>query len=410
MDTFDLSPTHLRNQVDQAWDYVWKRFYLPSTNLIYDYITSYEEGHYLDKLPTPEEIKRQHPNPCGWGTGMEDSSINGGAMLSLVCDRFAVTGEKEMYAAAQKIYSGLYDCATIHGMPGFVARSLCPADGKSAYNNSSRDQFTHFVHGFWKLWTSPLADPKMKRGIEDCLAAVARFVEKSVTPENQYRLLMLNGTPAPEVCAMWDLNNIDPHEAARLPMFYAAAFAVTGESHFQKQCMKYYKPAAEASCQLWTMPYSSYPLLQMACSLELLLTVFPQYDECNALCRRALSDAAERAQFNTLLAARHFLSLPKEQPVFQDWRQCPTHKSRVAGYIVPKHENFSNQAAREAGEAALAHLSHFRPLLRLKRHNKLFRSPPLALNKRVAQASPAGDGSTTTFRTGSALTSMPRAL
>ena len=74
MVTFDLSPTNLRNQVDQAWEYVWKRLYLPSTNLIYDYITSYEEGHYLERLPTPEEIKQQQPNPCGWGTGMEDSS------------------------------------------------------------------------------------------------------------------------------------------------------------------------------------------------------------------------------------------------------------------------------------------------------------------------------------------------
>ena len=347
----DTSAAHLHAQAEDIWNGVWTRLYNPKTKLIYDFVTSTDPDHYFDAAPTPDEISRQYPNACGWGTGMEDSSINGGAMLSVICDRYAVTNDSSLRERARDIMDGLYNCATIHGVPGFVARSICPSDGKSVYKNSSRDQYTHLVHGFWKLWHSPLSDGAMKERIKEVLVAVAQYTERSVTPENNYCLLMLDGKPAPLVCQMWSLKDICPHEAARLPMIYAAAYDVSGDSHFLHECEKYLKEALEFSCQLWPWPYLAYALFQMACSLEILRSVFPD-GEANALCRRALNDAAERVQYSAMKSAGEYQMCDEEPAVFTDWRTWKTLNS--FGYVVPQYN--WQQTSREAGEAALVQM------------------------------------------------------
>ena len=347
----DITAAHLHAQAEDIWSGLWNRLYLPRTKLIYDFVTSTDPEHRFDATPTPEEVARQYPNPCGWGTGMEDSAINGGAMLSVLCDRYAVTQESDLREKARDLVDGLYACTMAHGVPGFVARSICPADGKSVYKNSSRDQYTHLVHGFWKLWHSPLSDAAMKARIEEALVAVAQFTERSVTPENNYCLLMLDGKPAPQVCLMWKLDEICPHEVARLPMIYAAAYDVSGDRHFLRECEKYLKEALEYSCQLWPWPYLAYALFQMACSLEVLRTVFPD-GETNALCRRALNDAAERVQYSAMKSAGEYLAESEEGSVFPDWRTLELQDNY--GYMVPRFN--WKQTSREAGEAALVQM------------------------------------------------------
>ena len=349
----DITNAHLLAQAEDIWDGLWNRLYLPKTKLIYDFVTSTEADHRFDATPTPEEVARQYPNPCGCGTGMEDSVINGGAMLSVLCDRYAVTNDLSLREKARDLVGGLYDCTMAHGTPGFVARSICPADGKSVYKNSSRDQYTHLVHGFWRLWHSPLADEGMKARIAEALVAVARFTERSVTPENNYCLLMLDGQPAPQVCQMWAAKREDicPHEAARLPMIYAAAYDVTGDVHFQQECEKYLKEALELSCALWPWPYLAYALFQMACSLELLRMVFPD-GAAAALCRRALNDAAERVQYSAMKSAGEYLTDHEEPEYLPDWRTLELRDNY--GYLVP-HFTWK-QTSREAGEAALVQM------------------------------------------------------
>jgi len=83
--------------IEQAWDMVWSRFYLPQVQTFGDYLSSYEKGKEQAHLPTAEEVKRQYPNPCGYSTGMEDGAILGGAMLSVLCDRFAVTKDASLH-------------------------------------------------------------------------------------------------------------------------------------------------------------------------------------------------------------------------------------------------------------------------------------------------------------------------
>ena len=65
----------LKQQIEQAWQVTWTRFYRPETHLFYDYLSSYEPGKELGHLPTAAEVQRQFPNPCGYSTGMEDGMI-----------------------------------------------------------------------------------------------------------------------------------------------------------------------------------------------------------------------------------------------------------------------------------------------------------------------------------------------
>jgi hypothetical protein len=89
---------------------------------------------------------------------MEESMISGGIMLCTVIDRYEATHEDRLKESAAKVYLGLKRCATQHGIPGFIARSLCLEDGTGFYHSSSRDQYTHCIHGLWRYYRSALSD------------------------------------------------------------------------------------------------------------------------------------------------------------------------------------------------------------------------------------------------------------
>ncbi|WP_218280533.1 hypothetical protein [Verrucomicrobium spinosum] len=118
------SAKQLALQAEEAWTIAWQRFFSPKTELFYDYLSSYEPGKELAHLPTGEEVKRQYPNPCGYSTGMEDCMILGGAMLSVLSDRYDVTQESSLKAEARRVFNGIKACVTVHGKEGFVARGI----------------------------------------------------------------------------------------------------------------------------------------------------------------------------------------------------------------------------------------------------------------------------------------------
>ena len=256
--------------VEQAWDVTWRRFYLPRTHLFYDYLTSYEAGKELAHLPTPEEAARQYPNECGYGTGMEDCMISAGAMLSLIVDRYAVTKQEMLRERALDVFRGIELCATAHGVPGFLARGVCADDLKSIYPNSSRDQYTHAVHGLWLYHRSPLCSPETRREVGTVLAAVADRMTRTVTPENGYDSLRADGTRDTRgISRMW---NVKGHEAARLPMVYAAAWDVTGRQEYHDRYRRYLTPAIEQSFTV-EANQPTYAWLQMQASIELLASL-----------------------------------------------------------------------------------------------------------------------------------------
>ncbi|TDU81809.1 hypothetical protein EI77_01119 [Prosthecobacter fusiformis] len=342
----------LSMQMDKAWDVTWTRFYLPQVHTFADYLSSYEKGKEQAHLPTAEEVRRQYPNPCGYSTGMEDGAILGGAMLSVLCDRFAVTGEDALRGQAAEVFAGLRLCATVHGVRGFVARNVCPEDGKGVYINSSRDQVTHFVHGLWQYYHSPLSDETTRVEARKIIADVAERMIAFVTPENDYDFCRADGARCPlGICRMW---NVKPHEAARLPMIYAAAWDVTRDERYHKQWRHYVTEAIEQSANP-DPDKPAYALLQMQCSLEVLHDLEPDPTLKATIHARMLhvrSLAAKR--FTSILASIGKKTPEEMQMLGPDWRTVPVWKDQK-GYPNPQWGPFREiwHISREAGESAL---------------------------------------------------------
>ena len=72
---------HVNCSAELAWIYIWNQILFGKTNLFYDFRVSNEAGANISHLPGPELIQKQIPNPCSWGTGMEDSFLNGAMIL-----------------------------------------------------------------------------------------------------------------------------------------------------------------------------------------------------------------------------------------------------------------------------------------------------------------------------------------
>lgn len=344
-----------RSQSDEglmsvAWDMLWSRFRHPDTNLFYDFISSYEDGAYLDHLPTAEEVERQFPNPCGYGTGMEDSMILGGAILSMLTDRYAVTGDGSIRSEIRDVFSGVEKCVTVHGVPGFVARSICPEDGASVYINSSRDQYTHCVHGLWKYARSPLCEEDHQKKIGELLGSIADRMIETVIPENDFDSLRADGERDPlGISRMW---KVQAHEAARLPMIYGAAWDITGDKKYHEQYLRYLEPAIQLSADP-SAKNPAYALLQMQCSLELLHAIEKDSTRKNKIesCMKNVAKlASDRvAHVDRVLAG---MSDDERSMLPPDWRTVPEWKEQ-SGYRIPQWGSYRHvwHHLREAGEA-----------------------------------------------------------
>ena len=330
--------------VEQAWDVSWKRFYLPQTHLFYDYLTSYAPGKELAHLPTVAEITRQYPNECGYGTGMEDGMISAGVMLDLIVDRYAVTREEDLRRRAYDVFQGVRLCATAHGVTGFLARAVSHEDLKSIYPNSSRDQYTHAVHGLWHYARSPLCTPEVKTEVGVILSAIADRMTQTVIPENNYDSLRVDGSHDTRgISRMWE---VMAHEAARLPMIYAAAWDVTGKSEYRGLYRKYVGPAVKQSYAV-DGRQPTYALLQLQDSMEL-LEALEQDPELKRQMREVMAATSARCAARAQNADRHAAKLDLTR-LCQDWRTTEglstTGSYRRVWYNI-----------RESGEAALTQL------------------------------------------------------
>jgi hypothetical protein len=342
----------LEEKMDQAWEVTWTRFFHQDVETFMDYLSSYKSGKEQAHLPTAGEVGRQYPNPCGYSTGMEDGMILGGAMLSVLCDRFAVTGEENLREAASRVFRGMHRCATVHGVPGFVARNVCPEDSKSVYINSSRDQYTHFIHGLWQYYRSPLPDEATRAGIRRIMAAVAERMIKFVVPENDYDFCRADGERCPlGICRMW---NVQAHEAARLPMIYAAAWDATGEERYRHEWRRYVLEAVKQSATPEPKK-PAYALLQMQISLELLEQLEPDQalkEEIGRIMRHVSSLADRRLEQTLQNIAKK--SAEEMRMLGPDWRLVNVWKNQK-GYKNPQWGPFREvwHLTREAGESAL---------------------------------------------------------
>jgi hypothetical protein len=345
----------LSESVRAAWDVSWEMFFRDKTNLFYDWLSSYDRATCLAHLPTVEEISRQYPNPNGWGTGMEDSMINAGVMLPMVCDRYETTREDMLAEYAAKIFSGMVSCGRVHGVKGFVARSICLEDAHSVYIDSSRDQYTHYVHGLWYFYRSPLSTPAQRDTIREMIKWICEYSERCITPENNFKFNRADGTPAISTMKMWD---VAPHEAARLPMIYAAGWNITGDAHWKELYRKYARDAAEQSCAIGLLD-SCYPLLQMQTSLELLYDVEKEDQSLKELYKAIMERVAEIVMYHAWKSNRTRMKCDTGI-LCRDWRKRGEKGWHVTdGYKVPKFDDdFLRQflCVREQFESPLAQM------------------------------------------------------
>ena len=271
---------------DRAWRFVMEKTYAPSSRLIYDYRVGDTPDAHVKYLPSPEDIQQNFPIPTGWGTGMEDSVLNGSPFLMAAMLRHDLTGDEESLKVARLIFDGLCRCAEVSPTRGFLARSISPVDCKSHYANSSRDQYTLFVYAMWRYWSWPKSTPEEKARVRRILVDIARYVERCMTPENDFSILREDGGPS-FVCKMWtatpcvvqrmytynngsiaDYGHIHSHETLRLPEIYAAAHAVSGDRHWREKELEVADQGIEMSFGKRSGSILGYALYQMQISVR----------------------------------------------------------------------------------------------------------------------------------------------
>ena len=314
------------------------------TGLVYDYVTSRIPEQRFAHLPAPEEIAAGFPNPCGWGTGMEDCALNGGFLLDLLC----LEGEAATDFAGQ-VMAGVLACARCHGVPGFIARGISPRDGRSVYSNSSRDQFTLAAYGIWRMVADggSLPEPLHSAAVE-FLRSVADYCAKTVTPEHDYSLMRLDGGPA-LVSTMW---NCAPHEAMRLPMIYAMAAAVTGEERYERLMRQYAAAGLNHTLRLdpgaewWDMP-----VIQMQLSLN--------FFAAGGMMPELISDVRRAMRAAAGIAVAGLAALLKEAEAFSgDWGVLYDNWRNLPMKVVPE------TIAPDGSSALLGGKSYLNPVFR----------------------------------------------
>lgn len=332
--------------IDQAWNVSWNRYFNKGTQQFYDYLSSYKKGDELDHLPTANEVNRQYPNFQGYDTGMEDCMISAGVILSMIVDQYEITKNEKLRKYAYSVFQGIKRSATVHGVPGFLARGVCVEDRKSIYISSSRDQYTHAVHGLWCYFHSPLCDSKTKIEIGKILSAIADRMKQNVTPENDYDSMRADGTHDTRgISRMW---NVSGHEAARLPMIYAAAWNTTGNDEYYQLYRKYIGQAIRQSFLIEDRT-TTYALLQVQCSLELLLSLEQESELINQM--KEIMKMVSKKAYPRAINANNSASKLDLTMVGSDWRTGeglnPKGEYRKVWYCI-----------RESGEAALAQLMY----------------------------------------------------
>lgn len=259
--------TNTEKNVQSAWDYVFNCLFHEKTNLIYDCRSTLEKDGAFSHLPTVKEVAAQIPSPCSWNAGLENSGINGGVMLNTVVNRYKATKDKSLHVYAEKLIKGIVLMTSVSGVRGFLARSVLPEDGKSYYFESSRDQYTHVIYGICRYLECELCTDEERAILSDILVAFAEYAEKCVTKENDYHLLRTDGGRT-MVCKMLYCS---PHEWTRLPMFYIAAWKVSGNEHWYDKYLEIRELCWTESYKIkkkyWERPFC---LAQMQDSIRIL--------------------------------------------------------------------------------------------------------------------------------------------
>jgi len=339
----------LFNQAELAWRVVWERFFDARTNLFYDRLCSADPARRQAFLPTAQEAAQRFPNRNGWGTGMEDCAISAGVMMGLVCDRFDATRDASLRAAADKVFRGMVLLGTLSPAEGFIIRGVAPADGRSHYDETSRDQITWYAYGLWRYSRSPLSDAPQRAQARQIITALCQRLERQVVPANDFHFGREDGSSDGLVDKMW---NVQAHEVARLPMIYAVGADLTGETPWQAAAERYLAEAAQqAAGDSTKIPYA---WLQHQVSLATLYEL-EKSPSRKARWLECMKLVAGRTQNVFAYAARY---RPLDiTTLAMDWRTWPMVNSM--GYQVPQMPQACRDEDRTVRQPAEAALTQF---------------------------------------------------
>ncbi|MBQ7097717.1 MAG: hypothetical protein IJN96_06525 [Clostridia bacterium] len=302
--------------MEKIWNHFEHKMLCKETNLIYDFLVGYDEDALTKALPTLGEIALQIPNPCGWGTGMEDCMLNNPLMLDAVIYRYEVTKDKKLFGLADKLLAGIRLCATVSDDRGYLARGVSPLDGKSHYINSSRDQYTQCIYALFHYYTSSMMREKDKEWITDVLVSFAERAEKNITKENEYDYLREDGQRG-LVCNMWG-PTLWGHEVNRIHMIYLAAWYTSRDEHW----FELYKEIRDEGIRLATERIhprtEMYGFLQMQVSMKLLYEAEPE-DEYKKKYAEILKFVAQKVSDYRITEEK--LDYTQINSPFSDWRE-----------------------------------------------------------------------------------------
>ncbi len=343
------------NLLYNLWNTAFERFWCPETSLFYEFVTD-ETSKAWDNLPTALEIKNNYPNPCGWGTGMEDSVMNGTVAIDALLSCGVTENIKKL---VHFLADGVLKCSEVSESEGFVARSISPYDNKSHYIESSRDQYTHFVYSLTRYYFSDLCEKNVKERIRRAIVAVADKCRNDVTAENDFNMLREDGSVG-KVNKMW--GDIGAHEYMRLPMFYLAAYRISGNDDYFSLYRKYIDEAIEKSHAFNEKTSRLYCSLQMMCSLKFVYN----YDEDENIKKSMLPLMKRLALYGEDKAVNNSIEFSKQKHrceldyAFKMWKQVNMKDDGYFNgcrYLNPGQSELSENVAfypvREVGEGAI---------------------------------------------------------
>lgn len=319
--------------IQKGWDFIFNKLYYQKTHMIYDFLYKDSIEESVDFYPTAEEIKKSIPNPCGWGTGMEDSTLNLCTMLEAIESRHKVTHEIKLKEYFDMIFDGLMITGNVSGSPGFIARCVAPCDEKSVYMDTSRDQYTHWVFAGHIIQNSILATDKQKKQTSEVLVNIAKKMEREVTKENGGYSLRLDGGRG-RVCQMISTaeSPLGPHEILRFPMFYLAAYESSGDAHWLDKYYEYREDLLNETEKGFTVEWIEkveksygyvYGTYQAQYSFRLLYDIETD-EKYKERYLRLMQIAAEGSKIYLETAYNNIGIYNFEQPYYRPWRDIKT--------------------------------------------------------------------------------------
>jgi len=225
---FQPSGVPFWDKVAEANAAMWDDF-IDTTSGTYQ-IYTYLNGNREPDLPSVALVQATNVGgninaTGGWGTGIEDSTLQGGIYLGAMLDRYSVTGKPEHAEEARNIYQGLRIPGTVSDniRSGFIPRGVLP-DGTTRYIQSSVDQYSAFAYGMWRYYRSPVATASEKVEIQSIFSNMLTRLEA-----DQYAVLQENGDPL----LFGDLDKLERGRAERLLAIVLAGADITGDSYWQ---------------------------------------------------------------------------------------------------------------------------------------------------------------------------------